>query len=279
MKMNQKVCVKNRETTCLTPALSMDRWGTFDIQQPKLGLPSTFNVQSGRFTGASRAAKGFTLIELLVVIAVITIIAGLTLTVIHGIEKTKNINIARAELEQISSALDNYKNQYGVYPPSNPQAVTNTLATMVNPLYYELVGVTNNLAKQAYVTLDGASSVSYNSYTAANGFDLGGPINCAKPGSDSENAKARNFLPGLKSTLIGTNNSGALNLLVTSVRGPDATYMPQGPGVQDMNPFRYVYPGTNNPNSYDLWVKLQISGNTYLICNWTKQNIVNSPLP
>ena len=242
----------------------------------KLEFRTQNPTKAGR-AGVGRAGRGFTLIELLVVIAVITIIAGLTLPVIHGIEKTKNINIARAELEQISSALDNFKSQYGFYPPSNPQSmVTVPQAPMLNALYFELVGVTNNLSKSGYVTLDGASFVSYNSYTAASGFELGGPVNCAKLGSDSENAKARNFLPGLKSTLIGTNING-LNLLVTSVRGPDATYQPLG--VPDMNPFRYVYPGTNNPNSYDLWVKLQITGKTYLICNWTKQNIVNSPLP
>jgi hypothetical protein len=41
-----------------------------------------------------------------------------------------------------------------------------------------------------------------------------------------------------------------------------------------------MYPGTNNPKSYDLWVQLVIKpGTTNLICNWTKQIIVNSPLP
>jgi len=230
-----------------------------------------------RRMGAVAAVRAFTLIELLVVIAVITIIAGLTLTVVTGISKTKNINIARAELEQITTALDSYKSQYGFYPPSNPQSmVTDPLAPMLNPLYYELLGVVNNQAKGTYDTLDGASSVPVASYTALSGFDVGGPVNCAKPGNDSENAKARNFLPGLKSTMIGTNING-LRLLVTSVRGPDVNYKPLG--IQDMNPFRYVYPGTNNPNSYDLWVKLQINNKTYLICNWTRQNIVNSPLP
>lgn len=245
------------------------------IQNLESRIQNPANV--GR-AGAARTAKGFTLIELLVVIAIITIIAGLTLTVIHGIEKTKNINTARSEMEQIATALDNYKSQYGFYPPSNPQSmVTDPLAPMLSPLYYELLGVTNDLAKGTYDTLDGASSVPVATYTAAGGFDLGGPVNCVKPGNDSESAKARNFLPGLKSTLIGTNLNG-LRLLVTSVRGPDINYRPLN-NIQDVNPFRYVYPGTNNPNSYDLWVQLQINNKTYLICNWTKQNIVNSPLP
>jgi hypothetical protein len=61
------------------------------------------------------------------------------------------------------------------------------------------------------------------------------------------------------------------------VRGPDASYEPVG--VQDVNPFRYVYPGVNNPNSYDLWVQLRFGGKTNLVCNWSKTVIINSPLP
>jgi hypothetical protein len=50
--------------------------------------------------------------------------------------------------------------------------------------------------------------------------------------------------------------------LVTSIGGPDDAFTP--------NPFRYnsVNP-TNNPNSYDLWIDLVISGKPYRIGNWT----------
>ena len=57
-------------------------------------------------------------------------------------------------------------------------------------------------------------------------------------------------------------------VLITAVRGPDAAYMPLGPGTQDLNPFCYLYPGTNNVGSYDLWIDLRISGKTNRICNW-----------
>jgi hypothetical protein len=61
------------------------------------------------------------------------------------------------------------------------------------------------------------------------------------------------------------------------VGGPDQSYQPlAAPGI---NPFRYVYPGTNNPNSYDLWVQLVISGQTNLVCNWSKQVQINTSLP
>jgi hypothetical protein len=50
--------------------------------------------------------------------------------------------------------------------------------------------------------------------------------------------------------------------------------------VQDLNPWRYNSSSpTNNPGSYELWIQLRIGGQTNLICNWTKQVQINSPLP
>jgi hypothetical protein len=97
-----------------------------------------------------------------------------------------------------------------------------------------------------------------------------------------ETAKARSFLAALRANRIGSYVSGgtAISNLVTSVGGPDQNYLSQLslPGFGG-NPFRYTYPGTNNPNSYDLYVQLSISGKHYLVCNWSQQNIINSPLP
>ena len=76
-----------------------------------------------------------------------------------------------------------------------------------------------------------------------------------------------------------TNANFTNVVLVASVGGPDATYQLFGPGTQDLNPWRYVYPGINNPGSYDLWVQLVIGKQTNLVCNWTKQVQINSPLP
>ena len=46
-----------------------------------------------------------------------------------------------------------------------------------------------------------------------------------------------------------------------------------------LNPWRYVCPGTNNPGSYDLWIQLSIAGKNNLICNWSEQVQIGSPLP
>ena len=47
------------------------------------------------------------------------------------------------------------------------------------------------------------------------------------------------------------------------------------------NPWRYNSSSpTNNPGSYDLWLQLVVQpGQTNLVCNWSKQVQINSPLP
>lgn len=230
--------------------------------------------------GVLRSRAAFTLIELLVVIAIMAIIAGFMLVVVHGLKITQSKHIATAELGQIESALEDYKAKYGVYPPSNanpPGTYTLPLTNSLLPqLYYELSGVTNNGAY--FVTLDGSARIRVQDVQSA--FGVGGFINCSK-GSGDDASAAKDFILGLRQKQIGSvlNDNGVpITNIITSVRGPDLNYMPIS-GEQDVNPFRYVYPGVNNPNSYDLWVKLTISGKTYLVCNWSKQIIINSPLP
>ena len=227
----------------------------------------------GHRTSKIEKAWAFTLVELLVVIAIIAVIAGFTLPVLNGVKRTQFRRTASGELEQIAAALDNYKAKYGFYPPAN----TNNF--LLPPLYYELSGVTSNGAY--FVTLDGSSQIPIsnpgNDVPAA--YGMAGFVNCTK-GSGEDAVLAKNFLPGLKPNRYFfpvTNNNVPTTVLVTSVRGPDASYMPLL--AVDVNPFRYRYPGTNNPDSYDLWLQLVISGKTNLICNWSRQVQINSPLP
>ena len=223
--------------------------------------------------------RAFTLVELLVVISIMAVLAGFTIPVLKTVKAAQQKKVARAELEHLQTALENYKAKYGAYPPGNQNAGSVYTApiygSMLSQLYYELAGTTINGAN--FVTLDGSASIPVASVNTA--YGVGGFVNCTK-GSGEDGSIAKNFLPSLSSKQIGavSNNSVANTaLLATSIGGPDLAYQPLG--ISGLNPFRYVYPGVNNPSGYDLWVQLVISGKTNLICNWSRQVQINSPLP
>jgi prepilin-type N-terminal cleavage/methylation domain-containing protein len=255
-------------------------------------MNSGFTIYDLRFTSRKRLgtrlrSRGFTLIELLVVIAVIAILASFTVYALHGVYRSKYISTARAEMHQLETAIDSYHDTYGFYPPDTPVTAASGLGVaLINPLYYELKGVTNN--GTAYKTLDGSATINTtdvpNVFQNVNGF-----ANCSKPGTGEDAAPARDFLHELtpRQTATYTTNGIQATLLVASVGGPSSLYTPLGvPGV---NPWRYRSTGTltNNPGSYELWVQLAIGGTlgggahpqTNLVCNWDKSVQINNPLP
>ncbi len=60
----------------------------------------------------------FTLVELLVVITIIGILAALiTVAAIGALKKAQEARI-KAEINQIATAVDDYKNKYTAYPPN-----------------------------------------------------------------------------------------------------------------------------------------------------------------
>ncbi|MGD1089395.1 MAG: type II secretion system protein [Verrucomicrobiota bacterium] len=221
----------------------------------------------------AKSAKAFTLIELLTVIAVIGVLAALLFPVFGQVKKRSYINHANAEMAQLETAIDRYKAAYGFYPPGNPGGA------LTNQLYFELEGTTNN--NGTFVTLDGSANIS--SSLVSTLFGVGGFINCNSTNASAENGPlARNFLPELKPGQIATYTTNpapnVVNILVSSLGGPDAAYQPLG--LAGMNPWRYnSYNPTNNPGAYDLWIQLVIGGKTNLICNWSSQVQINNPLP
>jgi prepilin-type N-terminal cleavage/methylation domain-containing protein len=64
------------------------------------------------------SAKGFTLVEMLVVIVIIGILAGMTAAVLGPARAAARRAVVTAELKQLDMALENYKSEYGEYPPS-----------------------------------------------------------------------------------------------------------------------------------------------------------------
>jgi prepilin-type N-terminal cleavage/methylation domain-containing protein len=223
-----------------------------------------------------KSCRGFTLTELLVVIAIMGVLAGFTIPVLKSVKRQQYIRTAGGEMQAIETALENYKAKYGTYPPGNALAVNPPYQpSQLNQLYYELAGTTQTGGN--FVTLDSSATIQIASVNTA--YGVGGFVNCSK-GTGEDGVTAKNFLVGLSSKNIQsyvTNNQVATTILVTSVGGPDDAYKPLN--ASGVNPFRYVYPGVNNPGGYDLWVQLVISGKTNLVCNWSRQVQINSPLP
>jgi prepilin-type N-terminal cleavage/methylation domain-containing protein len=242
--------------------------------------------------GSIRNSPAFTLIELLTVISIIALLAAFSIPVLKTVAKKKILDRTHAEMAQLETAIERYKTVYGFYPPSNAVNPSSTNDVMFSPLYYELLGTTNN--NNLYQTLDGSASISTappSPTDVQKAFGVGGFINCSKSGATEDAPPARNFLPGLKPNqfISATNHTVLATIFVASVGGPDQSYCPFY-GTPGCNPWRYVSPGVNNPNSYDLWIQLSIGSSfssvnnftdkkTYLICNWTKQVLLNNPLP
>lgn len=207
--------------------------------------------------------RGFTLIELLVVIAIIALLASLLLVVNAAATRSKLLARTRTELSQIVTAIETYKAKLGSYPRDNP---TNPA---VNQLYFELLGTTND--GNFYTTLDGSAKIQVSSVSspAPNGFGpaVDGFVNSSKGGSGDEARPALKLLIP-KPSQIGELSPG-VKILIGSVPWPQST-SPQIPGYPTFAPWCYNSSSpTNNPNTYDLWIDLLISGKTNRISNWS----------
>ena len=225
----------------------------------------------------SQRRAAFTLIELIIVIAIIGILASLIFPIAGVVNRKKQISTAQTQLKALETAIDGYKTKLGYYPPDN----TNNPA--INPLYFELMGTTNNGAGAAkppntWVTIDGSAQID--SVTPPNTisqvFGVTGFANTStRAHSDDEGAAASSFLKNLTANEIGTIDPKFPNIkiLVCSVPWPAdrSALVSNNP---PMNPFQYnsSHP-TNNTGSYDLWVDLIIGGKTNRVCNWSTQPI------
>jgi prepilin-type N-terminal cleavage/methylation domain-containing protein len=261
-----------------------DRWSVAGLRQTsarqagdKMGC-ATRGAHPRHVSPVTCHSPAFTLIELLVVIGIIAVLASLLLPVAGAVKRKAMIQTTQAQLAQLETAIERYKSAYGFYPPDSPQN-----SNLINQLYYELVGTTNVAGANGtplYQSLDNAS-VPLAGGQVNSAFGVSGFMNCSKSGTDESSKPATDFLPDLRPNQMVqnyTNNNVPLTLLVASAGGPDLAYKPLG--VQDMNPWRYNSSSpANNPGSYDLWMQLDISGTTNLICNWSKQPQINSPLP
>jgi prepilin-type N-terminal cleavage/methylation domain-containing protein len=108
--------------------------------------PSFAAVYSGGRFGRGNSS-GFTIVEVLVVMAIILVLAGLVLATSSYVHNKGARSRAEAEIAAMSAALENYKADNGVYPPTaaaDPKATvdfgTYQQASLV--LYHALSGDT-----------------------------------------------------------------------------------------------------------------------------------------
>ena len=214
---------------------------------------------------ASRRAEAFTLIELLVVMAVIAILAALVIPVSGAVRSAGIKRRAMAEMTEVETLIESYKEKLGHYPPDNPGN------PLLNQLYYELMGTTNDT--RSYTTLDGNESFLASSVPARFGPKVSGFVNSTKGGGGDEGGGATRFIKGLKPSQIGKAPSGATILVgVPWQKGPPPFDLPPLGTTNTLNPWRYnMSTPTNNPNTYDLWLDVVIGGKPFRICNWNKQ--------
>jgi prepilin-type N-terminal cleavage/methylation domain-containing protein len=224
---------------------------------PMFSRLSTLDVRLS--TPPPKAA--FTLIELLIVISIIAILAAMIIPVTGAVNRTKIRAKARTELERVATSIDLYKAKLGHYPPDNPGYPE------LNPLYFELAGTTLTPVngQPTYVTLDGSAQVAVSALPIVFRGGVGGFVNTTRTGAGDESRSATSFLNNLKPdetyTLTNPSPDTRAKLLVAAVPGP----------VSHVSYISYVSSSpTNNPNTYDLWVDVVISGRTNRINNWSK---------
>ncbi len=225
---------------------------------------------------ASGGPRAFTLIELLIVIAIIAILAAMIFPVTGAINRKKMVSRARAELGLVKMAIEDYQTKLGHYPPDNPRSFE------INPLYFELMGTTNagTPLDPVFVTLDGTAKISRTEFPAAFGSGaqaVQGLANCSARGAGEEGRMAQRFLRSdLKPNQVcSVAGYPMLKLLACSIPGPYNVVTPASIVPANANPFRYNSSNpTNNPNSYDLWVDIVISGKTNRINNWSSEPII-----
>jgi prepilin-type N-terminal cleavage/methylation domain-containing protein len=247
-----------------------------DAFEPRMGANNTdslFHPRNPRFKSCSRTGRairisdfgfrGFTLIELLIVISIIAILAAMVIPISGAVNRNKVRAKARVELEQVATAIEMYKSKLGHYPPDNPGNPS------TNQLYFELLGTT--FTNGIYTTLDGSGLMRASDLGAIFGGTpprVGGIVNCTQPTAGDEGRVATSFLNGLKSAEtanIPTPGGDVVKILVAAVPSPAG---------RPISPISYVSSSpTNNPNSYDLWVDVVISGKTNRISNWNKEPI------
>ena len=232
---------------------------------------------------AVRARRGFTLIELLVVIAIIVLLAGMIVPLATLASKKRNLARARAEIDNLCLAIDNYKVKKGFYPPDDTAPAGGTAGAFTNQLFYELWGMVLqtpvNKINPVFINTFSANE-KINSNMVYKFFGASGIVN-----SSADTNEIINFIPRISAAEIQNiytrlfyhSSRSRLGFCRSDERAFERPARAATGGYPPVNVIRYVSSNpTNNPTTYDLWVDVLIGGKTNRISNWSKDpQIVN----
>jgi prepilin-type N-terminal cleavage/methylation domain-containing protein len=227
-----------------------------------------------------RRRVGFTLIEMLAVIAIIAVLAGLVVGLTSRASRAGRDSKLKVMRDQLVTAIEDYKSQYGFYPPDNranyPQGPINAVT---NALYYELTGTVVDNQNGTFFAPDRSEEI--NAATVRDFFGVDGFVNSVKGTGDlsADTRNVRKFVE-LKSDQYG-ELSANVTVLTAPVRWPLNPRPEVGPGPvagkPGLNPWRYVSTNpTNNPGRFDLWAEFVDGKSVKIICNWN-QDILDRP--
>lgn len=200
---------------------------------------------------AGLRATAFTLIELLVVISIIALLAGLVVGLAPAAGEKKIRGRAQALLQEVTSAIENYKAEKGFYPPDNAMDPARP------PLYYELKGAVRDAQGTEFEVQDGSQQTLTAAQLAAAFGGQQGIVNSHVKNTDGDAGLARDFYPNLTPAHVRTN--GDIKFVAMPYRGTNGEF----------NPVIYnVSTPTHNPKSYDLLIKVVIGNKTNDTANW-----------
>lgn len=255
---------------------------TVDANRVRSADPVAMNVPSPSQrtlpVALRRVRAAFTLIELLMAISIIAILAGLLVGLAPVAGARMKESRTRAELERLTTAIEAYKDRFGVYPPDHvvgyhqPSGLP-IVDPVINPLFYELSGlvVVNQRNGGYFVSLGDPDAAAKRLFPdqLVPVFGRDGFVNAA-----ASNDVRRIFrYPFKEGQFAELSSDPDIEILVAPVPWPqgDANNPPpiDLPGRRHLNPWRYVSSApTNNPGRFDLWCEYVVRGQRRIIGNW-----------
>ncbi|MBU1326711.1 prepilin-type N-terminal cleavage/methylation domain-containing protein [Patescibacteria group bacterium] len=126
----------------------------------------------------SKRKKGFTLIELLVVVTIITVLVTIGIVAYSSINKRSRDAKRKSDLEQVRSALEMFRSDFGYYPDTGlgNWTLTSDLSTVLVATYMPAIPGDPSTGTYKYKPT-AKSGTSYYGYCICGNLETGGGTN------------------------------------------------------------------------------------------------------